>query len=316
MRQAGRYMAEYRAVREKHSFLELCRNPELATEVTVYARNRLGVDAAILFSDILLIVDCLRLGLSFEKGEGPRIARPLRGAADVEKLPEVDPDELGCVYEAVQGIRRELPADIPLIGFAGAPFTVASYCIEGGPSREFLHTKAMMHTQPESWDRLMGILVRGTKAYLRRQVEAGAQCIQLFDSWVGCLSPHDYKRFVQPYSNQVLESLGDVPTIHFGRGTGFLLEYMSGDVLGVDFATPMEWARKQLGPGRPVQGNLDPAVLLTDRETIRREAERVLREAGPVGHIFNLGHGIVPQTPVDNVIYLVEVVRELSSKNA
>jgi len=313
MRQAGRYMVEYRELRAKTSFLELCRNPELATEVTLHARTRLGVDAAILFSDILLIVDCLRLGLSFEKGEGPAIARPLRTAAAIEALPVIDVDELSYVYEAVRQIRAGLPPEVALIGFAGAPFTVASYCIEGGSTREFLHTKQLMHGQPAAWAHLMTTLADGTARYLNRQIEAGAQAVQLFDSWVGCLSPADYRQFVLPYSQRVLRALpAGIPKIHFGRGTALFLPEMAAagaDVVGVDFVTPMDWARQQLG-AIPVQGNLDPAILLTDRPTIRAHVKRILAEAGPRGHIFNLGHGIVPQTDVDNVIYLVEAVAE------
>ena len=314
MRQAGRYMQEYRDLRARYSFLELCKQPELAAEVTLHARQVLEVDAAILFADILLIVECLGLKLTFQKGDGPVIEPPVRTAEEARKLLKPEVEQLAYVYEAVRLIRRDLPQEISLIGFAGAPFTVASYCIEGGSSREFLHTKRLMYTEPEAWHTLMTLLAEATSLYLKAQIEAGADSVQLFDSWAGCLSPADYRKFVKPYSTQVLRSLpAEVPKIHFGRGTALLLQDMAecgADVVGVDFMTPMDWARQQLGPERPVQGNFDPALLLTDKETIRSEAQRIMREAGPQGHIFNLGHGIVPQTPVDNVKYLVEVVRQ------
>lgn len=317
MRQAGRYMQEYRDLRARYSFLELCKQPDLATEVTLHAREVLGVDAAILFADILLIVECLGLDLSFQKGDGPVIREPLRCSADVARLPSrIEVEDLDYVYQAVRQIRQGLPPEISLIGFAGAPFTVASYCIEGGSSREFLHTKRLMYCEPKAWDRLMTALADGTTDYLLRQVEAGADSIQLFDSWAGCLSPEDYRRFVKPYSKSIFARLpATVPKIHFGRGSALLLQDMAecgADVVGVDFMTPLDWARTQLGE-RPVQGNLDPAVLLTDRATIRSQVEKILAQGGGRGHIFNLGHGIVQQTPVDHVRYLVDTVRELSS---
>jgi len=317
MRQAGRYMSEYRDMRARYTFLDLCKQPELAAEVTLHAQKVLGVDAAILFADILLIVECMGLKLAFQKGDGPVISEALRSQEDVDRLPaRVEAAELDYVYQAIRLIRRDLPPEMSLIGFARAPFTVASYCIEGGSSREFLHTKRLMYTQPRAWDRLMSLLADGTAEYLRRQIEAGADSIQLFDSWAGCLSPQDYRKYVKPYSQKVLSSLpAEIPKIHFGRGTALLLQDMAAcgaDVVGVDFMTPLDWARHQLGT-RPVQGNLDPAVLLTDRETIRNHTEEVLRQGGGQGHIFNLGHGIVQQTPVDNVKFLVEMVREFSS---
>ena len=317
MRQAGRYMSEYRDLRARYSFLELCKQPDLAAEVTLHARQVLQVDAAILFADILLIVECLGLKLTFAKGDGPVITEAVRTPEAVAKLPKtVDVGELDYVYQAVKLIRKELPPEISLIGFAGAPFTVASYCVEGGSSREFLNTKRLMYCDQQSWDRLMTTLADGTIEYLRRQIEAGADSVQLFDSWAGCLSPADYRRFVKPYSAKVLQSLpADIVKIHFGRGTALLLQDMAdcgADVVGVDFMTPLGWARQQVN-GKALQGNLDPAVLLTDRETIRNSVEDILREGGGQNHIFNLGHGIVPQTPVDLVKYLVETVREQSS---
>lgn len=317
MRQAGRYMAEYRELRVRHSFLELCKQPDLAAEVTLHARQVLQVDAAILFADILLIVECLGLKLTFAKGDGPVISEAVRTPDAVARLPkQIDVGELDYVYKAVSLIRKELPPEIALIGFAGAPFTVASYCVEGGSSREFLHTKRLMYCDFPAWDRLMNTLAEATAEYLKRQIEAGADSVQLFDSWAGCLSPADYRKYVKPYSAKVLQSLpADVVKIHFGRGTALLLQDMAecgADVVGVDFMTPLAWARQQVG-GKALQGNLDPAVLLTDRETVRNEVEEVLRQGGGQGHIFNLGHGIVPQTPVDLVKYLVETVREQSS---
>lgn len=315
MRQAGRYMQEYRDLRARHSFLDLCKQPDLAAEVTLYAQKVLGVDAAILFADILLIVECLGLNLAFQKGDGPMISEPVREPADVQRLAQPDVEQLNYVYQAVQWIRRDLPPEISLIGFAGAPFTVASYCIEGGSSREFLHTKRFMYCFPDAWRDLMTRLARATATYLQRQIQAGADAIQLFDSWAGCLSPEDYRTYVKPYSEMVFRALpAEVPKIHFGRGSALLLQDMSScgaDVVGVDFMTPLDWARQQLGEV-PVQGNLDPAVLLTNRDTIREQVLKVLRQGRGQGHIFNLGHGIVQQTPVDNVKYLVEVIRKES----
>lgn len=317
MRQAGRYMSEYRELRARHSFLELCKQPELAAEVTLHARSVLDVDAAILFADILLIVESLGLNLAFQKGDGPVISEPLREPADLRRLPaKVEVENLRYVYEAVRMIRRELPSEVSLIGFAGAPFTVASYCIEGGSSRDFIQTKKVMYSCPDLWHGLMSRLADSTAAYLNRQVEAGSDAIQLFDSWAGCLSPNEYRTYVKPYTCRVFEALPpEVPKIHFGRGTALLLQDMADcgtDVVGVDFMTPLSWAREEICH-RPVQGNMDPAILLTDRDIIRLHAERIVREGGGRGHIFNLGHGIVPQTPVDNVKYLVEAVRQVSS---
>lgn len=318
MRQAGRYMKEYRELRARVSFLDLCKTPDLAAEVTVHAAKTIGADAAILFADILLIVEALGLPLAFNRGEGPAIDRPVRTAADVAALREVDADELSFVYEAVTLIRRDLPEHVSLIGFAGAPFTVASYIIEGGSSRNFDKTKEFMYRHPDLWHELMGKIARGTAAYLRRQVEAGAEALQLFDSWVGALGVEDYREFAMPHSRQVLEAIpAGIPRIHFGRGTGLLLEAMGeagADVVGVDFATPLDGARQRLGP-TPVQGNLDPAVLLTDRAYIKQRVQRILdQNAGRPGHIFNLGHGLLPNTPVDHVIYLIDTLHELSRR--
>lgn len=318
MRQAGRYQQWYRDLRARHSFLELCKTPELAAHVTVAAVEDVRPDAAILFADILLILEPLGLPLAFNKGEGPNISTPVRTAEDVAALREVEPEELGYVYEAVRLARRGLPSDIPLIGFAGAPFTVASYAIEGGSSRNFDKTKEFMYRHPDLWHEMMAKIARGTAAYLTRQIQAGAQAIQLFDSWVGNVGPEDYREFVLPHSRAVLQALpAGIPRIHFGRGTATLLEGMAeagADVVGVDFATSLEDARRRLGD-KPVQGNLDPAVLLTDRGYIRERARRVLEaNGGRPGHVFNFGHGMLPQTPPDNVRFLIDTVHELSRR--
>lgn len=319
MRQAGRYMPEYRAVRSRVPFLELCKTPDLATQVTVEARQILGVDAAILFSDILTVVEPFGFKLEFTKGEGPAISPPLRQAAEVDRLPRADAAELDYVYAAVRQIRRELPPDIPLIGFAGAPFTIASYLIEGGPSKNFESTKVFMLSQPEAWHKLLEQLAVFTADYLGRQIQAGCQAVQLFDSWVGCLSPELYREFVLPHSHRIFASLPrEIPQIHFGRGTGQLLELChaaGGTVIGVDYMTSLEAAFERLGEDVALQGNLDPVVLLADRPVIQQRLELLLRQAGGrPGHIFNLGHGLLPTTPVDHVRFLVDEVHRLTAR--
>lgn len=318
MRQAGRYMAEYREVRSKVGFLELCKTPALATEVTVTAAERLGVDAAILFADILLILEPLGFNLEFAKGEGPVIHNPVRAAADVDRVRPMETAEpLGYVAEAVRQIRAALRPDLPLIGFAGAPFTLACYAIEGGSSRHYETAKTFLYRDPGAWDALLGRLVDATVVYLNSQVAAGAQVVQLFDSWVGTLSPTDYARFVQPHMRRLIRAITPgVPVIHFGTDTGSLLELQrdaGGDVIGLDWRVPLGASWDRLGPGVGVQGNLDPIVLMADLSEIRRQTERILREAnGRPGHIFNLGHGILPTTPVDHARALVDVVHEQS----
>jgi uroporphyrinogen decarboxylase len=314
MRQAGRYMSEYRAVREKVGFLELCKSPELATEVTVTAAERLGVDAAILFADILLILEPMGFKLEYSKGEGPVIHNPVREAGDVDRvfaLDDVSP--LDYVFRAVKSIRAALKPDLPLIGFAGAPFTLACYAIEGGSSRHYETAKTFMVSDPGAWDVLMSRLVDGTIAYLNAQAEAGAQVLQLFDSWVGTLGPDDYRRFVQPHMRRLFQGLNpEVPAIHFGTDTGTLLELQrdaGGDVIGLDWRVDLDKAWDRLGPGVAVQGNLDPAVLFGPEEEVRARVRRILdRAGGRPGHIFNLGHGILPNTPVPNVLALVDEV--------
>jgi uroporphyrinogen decarboxylase len=320
MRQAGRYMQDYRALREKHSFLDLCKNKDLASEVTVTAQEKLGVDAAIIFSDILLIVESFGLGLRFEKGDGPSIERPIRSAADVEKLPQADTRrDLRFVADAIELTRRNLKPNIPLIGFAGAPFTVASYMIEGGSSQDFSKTKAFMKENEKAWHLLLEKLAKATVPYLEMQIEAGAQALQLFDSWAGKLTAAEYEKFVLPHSKYIFASLERrVPTIHFGAGTKHLLPLMAqagADVIGVDSGISLKDAWPLVGYDKAVQGNFDPKLLLTDEATIKREVKKILDEAaGRPGHIFNLGHGVLPETPVENAAALVRAVHELSRR--
>jgi uroporphyrinogen decarboxylase len=318
MRQAGRYMPEYRTIREKYSLLEICRQPELAAEVTLQPVRALGVDAAILFADILLPVIPLGLGLEFAKGEGPVIGKPVRTLEDARMLHPVNVEaDLGYVMEAIRILRRELNG-IPLIGFCGAPFTVASYIIEGGSSREFLKTKTMMYSAPEVFHALMEKLSVVLSDYLVAQIRAGAQAVQVFDSWVGTLSPQDYELFVLPYSQKVLEAAKseNVPVIHFGTNTTTLLHLMKragGDVIGLDWRVPLEDGWALLGQDIAVQGNLDPALLFAPLPEIKTRVHDILRRAeGRPGHIFNLGHGILQNTPVDNVKSVVDMVHEYS----
>ena len=319
MRQAGRYMREYREVRARTGFLELCKTPELAAEVTVTAAQRLNVDAAIIFADILLIIEPMGLDLEFAKGEGPVIHNPIRAAHDVKNLREVENTEaLGYVFEAIRLARRALPLDLPLIGFAGAPFTLASYIIEGGASKNYIHTKTLMYGDPGAWHAMMSLISRALARYLNAQISAGAQAVQLFDSWVGCLSPDDYREYVLPHTRNVIRALAPgAPVIHFGTGTAALLELMreaGGDVIGLDWRVPLDEAWQRLGDVA-VMGNLDPVTLFADVGVVRAQARRILERAGGrPGHIFNLGHGILPETPVDNVIALVDAVHELSQR--
>jgi uroporphyrinogen decarboxylase len=315
MRQAGRYMPEYRALREKHSLLTLCRTPELALEVTLQPINALGVDAAILFSDLLLPLAPLGIPFDFLQGEGPRIERPLRNAAAVEALRRFEPrEDLGMVLEAIRLIRRALEGRVPLIGFAGAPFTLASYAIEGGHSSNFALTKSMLYGEPHTWHRLAALLADVVRDYLRAQVEAGAQALMLFDSWVGALDEADYREFALPHVRHILDGTKDlgVPVIHFGTATGHLLAVQreaGGDVIGVDWRTPIDEGWRRVGHDRAVQGNLDPTLLFAPRDRLLARVDDVLRRVGGrPGHIFNLGHGILPGTPVDNVKAVVEHV--------
>jgi uroporphyrinogen decarboxylase len=322
MRQAGRYLAEYRAIRAKASLLEICRRPELAAEVTLQPVERLGVDAAILFADILLPFEPLGLGLSFAQGEGPVIAHPITSPADVARLPEVDPaDGLGHVLEAVRHIRKALKRGVALIGFAGAPFTLASYAIEGGSTRDFTATKSFMYNEPRAWHALLDRLATLVGRYLAAQASAGAQALQLFDSWAGCLSPGDYREYVQPHSTTALTlaAEGGVPIIHFGTGTAMLLELMAGaggDVIGVDWRISLDVAWSRL-PGRGIQGNLDPAALLGPVPALEaRVRDILLRAGGRAGHIFNLGHGVLQQTAPERLRAVVDMVHAWSAARA
>jgi uroporphyrinogen decarboxylase len=320
MRQAGRYMPEYRALRARYGFLELCKTPAAAAEATLQPVDKLGVDAAILFADILLVLEPLGVGLEYTRGDGPRIHRPVRSHDDVKRLRAVPVEEaVSFVFETVRLARKALSDRVPLIGFAGAPFTLASYLIEGGPSREFLATKRFMREERAAWDMLMGVLSDITAEYLSGQIAAGAQAVQLFDSWVGTLSPGDYRDAVLPYSRRVIQRLTPgVPVIHFGTGTAGLLHLMKaagGDVIGLDWRVDIGPAWERLGYDVAVQGNLDPAVLLAGIGEIRRGVKAILDAVGGrPGHIFNLGHGVHKETPVDHVAALVDIVHELSAR--
>jgi len=319
MRQAGRFLREYRELRAKVSFLELCKTPELAAEVTLMAVDRLAVDAAIIFADILLILEPLGIDLEFSKGDGPRINKPVRSARALDNLREFEPESLKFVYDAVSITRRALDPDVALIGFAGAPFTVASYVIEGGGSRNYENTKKMMYSDSGAWNALMEWLSSATASYLNGQIASGADAVQIFDSWVGCLSPDDYREFVFPYMRQLIQKLKPgVPVIHFGTGTAALLKLMKeagGNVIGLDWRVDLAEAWESIGYDVAVQGNLDPVALFAPPSEIKLRAEKILEKAaGRPGHIFNLGHGVLPGTPVDHVMALVDAVHEYSSK--
>lgn len=321
MRQAGRYMSEYRAIREKHTLLEICRQPELATEVTLQPVRALGVDAAILFADILLPLEPMGAPFHFAMRRRPVFSEPVRTKQDVDKLRVVDAEEgLPHVLEAIRMIRKELDGKTPLIGFAGAPFTLASYLVEGGKSSGYVRTKQMMYREPELWNALMGKLSEVVRRYLRAQIEAGAQTVQLFDSWVGALSPTDYREYIQPHVRHILQDVmtAGVPVIHFGTGTATLLELQKeagGTVIGVDWRTPLAQARERLGNDVAVQGNLEPILLGAPKPLLERRVMEVLEAAGKApGHIFNLGHGILPDTPPDAVKWVAELVHERTAK--
>jgi uroporphyrinogen decarboxylase len=320
MRQAGRYMAEYRAMREKFSFLDLCRTPAAAADVTITAATRLGVDAAIIFADILLVIEPLDVGLEFGRAEGPVIRSPVRTPAQIESLRTYDTaDRLAFVCEAIRQTKLGLPPSIPLIGFSGAPFTLASYLIEGGGSRTFAQTKSLMYHHPDAWHRLLELLARLVNSFLKEQVAAGADAVQIFDSWVGCLAPDDYREYVLPHSRTAMAGISALaPLIHFGTGTAGILGAMreaGGDVIGVDWRIDLDAAWNQIGRDVGIQGNLDPLTLLAPPEAIRKRAAAILaRAGGQPGHIFNLGHGVLPETPVDHVRALVDGVHELSAR--
>ncbi len=320
MRQAGRYMKEYRELRSKVSFLDLCKNSDLAAEVTVDAAHRLGVDAAIIFSDLLLLVEPLGFDLSYGADQGPQIGNPFRSVDDIKRMKTVDvEDSMAYVYQAIRKTRHALKAEIPLIGFAGAPFTMASYIIEGKGSKNFIETKKLMYTDPPTWNALLERITDATIAYVNGQVEAGVQVIQLFDSWVGCLSPEDFRRFALPHTRRLVKSLSPgVPVITFGTQTNGLLPLMKeagGDVVGVDWRIELDEAWKILGDVA-IQGNLDPTTLFAPQTEIRYHVQRILNQAADrPGHIFNLGHGILPHTPIENVQYAIDCVKELSVRS-
>ena len=320
MRQAGRYMKEYQAVRATRSILDVCKTPELAAQVTLQPVDRFALDAAIIFADILLPLEAMGLNLEFAEGEGPVIDNPVRSRADADRLKTIDGDELRYVCDAIRQARRALADSVPLIGFAGAPFTLASYAIEGGGSKNYIETKSMMYREPEAWHRLMDKLARVVTGYLRQQIQAGAQAVQVFDSWVGCLSPGDYAEYVLPHVQLIFEGLQreGVPLIYFGTGTATLLPLMrqaGANVLGVDWRIQIDEAWATIGHDVAIQGNLDPVVLFAPQHEIERRVEDILdRAGGRPGHIFNLGHGILPNTPVENVAASVDMVHKLSQR--
>ena len=320
MRQAGRYMKEYMAIREKSSFLEMCRNPEVACEVTLQPIKKFELDAAIIFADILLPLEGMGIKLEFAKNEGPVIHNPVRSRKDVDAIRIIDPQEdVPYLLEAIRLVKAELNGKLPLIGFSGAPFTLASYIIEGGGSRNYLHTKGLMYGDPEYWHKLMDKITEVLTVYLKAQVEAGAETLQIFDSWAGCLGPDDYREFVLPYTKRLIDSVkGPVPVINFSTNTGTYLNTLKeagGDVIGVDWKVRLDEAWATMGPDFAIQGNLDPVTLFGPVDYLKKRAKEVLdRAAGRPGHIFNLGHGIILGTPVDNVKALVDYVHEYSQK--
>ena len=322
MRQAGRYMADYRALRQRYSLLEICNSPELSVAVTLQPVDVIDVDAAILFSDLLLPFTSMGLDFDFIKGEGPQIEYPIRHASDVRRLRKVDPREaLGHVLETIRLLRNELRDRVPLIGFGGAPFTLAAYAIEGGPSTSYHHTKTFMYAQPEAWHRLCEYFADFVADYLTAQAEAGVQAIQVFDSWAGALGRDTYREFALPHTKSILDRLEgagkDVPLIHFGVGTTAILTDMAeagGDVIGVDWRQPLDeaWARL---PDRAVQGNLDPTMLLGPKDRLFAATDDVVRRAGGrAGHIFNLGHGVLPMTPLEHVQELARYVHQITTR--
>ena len=317
MRQAGRYMKVYRDLKEKHTFLELCKTPELACEVTLQPLDVLGLDAAIIFADILLPLEPMGTGLEFTAGDCPSIPRPVRTRKDVEALKPVNAEEqLGYVGEDIQMVRGEISGKIPLIGFSAAPFTLASYMVEGGKSKDFTTTKRMMYEEPEMWALLMTKVADVLVDYLKMQVKAGAQALQVFDSWVGCLNPGDYQTYILPHTRRVFDGLKDagVPVINFSTGTSSMLPLIreaGGDVMGFDWRIHLDDAWQQIGHGTPIQGNLDPNILFAPIPVIREKVNDILKRAGGrAGHIFNLGHGILQHTPVDHVKAVVDMVHE------
>ena len=320
MRQAGRYLKEYRALRKKYSFLEMCKNPELAARVTLQPIEKFKLDAAIIFSDILIPLEPMGVEFEFAKGEGPVFHHPLRQMKEVDNLRIIEPEEeTSFLMKAIRIVRKELEGKVPLIGFSGAPFTLASYIIEGGHSKNYILTKSLMYQERPTWDALMGKLSEVLIRYLNAQIRSGVQAIQIFDSWIGCLSPGDYEEYVLPYSKKVIEAVDrGVPLIHFATSNSGLLELMKragGDVIGVDWRVNIGEAWGRIGYDVAIQGNLDPVVLLAPADLIEKEVKRILDcVKGRPGHVFNLGHGILPNTPAENVAALVDMVHEYSLK--
>lgn len=320
MRQAGRYLDEYRAVRAKHSFIEVCKTPELVVEITLQPIRRFELDAAIIFADILLPLEKMGIDFEFTKDDGPQINNTIRTRSDVEKMRVINPEEdMAYLMDAIRMVRRELSGTVPLIGFSGAPFTLASYVTEGGGSKNYVFTKSMMYQTPDTWHLLMEKLTDMVIVYLNEQIRAGVQAVQVFDSWVGCLSQADYREFVLPHQKRLMASLDkSVPHIHFAFGSSHLLTLVKeagGDVLGLDWRMDIDEAWKLLNHEPCIQGNLDPAALYGSREYIKKRVKDILDRVGNRnGHIFNLGHGILPTVPPDNAKYLIDLVHEMSAR--
>jgi len=319
MRQAGRYLPEYMAIRNKVTFMELCKTPELACEVTVSARNILGVDAAILFADLLPILEPMGIDLEYQKGEGPVIHNPIHTGRDVDRLQSLESmDSVDYVFQAIRLIRRALPNDIPLLGFAGAPFTLASYCIEGGGSKNYVRTKSLMYNDESAWNVLMSRLVDTVSLYLQHQIAAGCQCVQVFDSWAGCLSPSDFRRYVLPHTKRLIQSVEPfAPVINFLNGNPALHSLQrqaGGQVMGIDWRCQLDEAWKTFGYDVAIQGNMDPVSIYANLPILKQRVADVLNAAaGRPGHIFNLGHGVMPDMDPNHVKAVVEFVHELGT---
>jgi uroporphyrinogen decarboxylase len=321
MRQAGRYLPQYRKIREKHDVVSICKDPDLCSQVTTLPVDVLGVDAAIMFADIMLPLEGLGVEFEIKEGVGPIIQKPIRDLQTAQSLSDLDPkNDVPFVLEAIKETKKRLGGRVPLIGFCGAPFTLASYMIEGRPSRDFVNTKTLMYRDPKTWQLLMDALSTGMSLYLQAQIRAGADAVQLFDSWVGCLSPQDYREYVLPYSRRIMKDLEGtgVPRIHFGTGTSNFLGEMKeagGDVFSIDWRIPIDVAWQRLGADVAIQGNLDPTVLMADQSLIESQAATILkRVGGRPGHIFNLGHGMLPEVPTEKVVELVKFVHESTKR--
>ena len=321
MRQAGRYLPEYRELRKKYSFWEMCRTPELAVEVTLQPLRRMEIDAAILFSDILVPLVPMGAAIEFYEGKGPVVEKPIRSAADLASLKVIDANEtVPFVMEAIRILRRELEGKVPLIGFSGAPFTLASYLVEGGGSKQYQHVKTLMYANPDVFHKLMDMISDTVISYLSAQIEAGAQVVQLFDSWVGCLGPLDYAEYVYPYNRKIFDALEtyDVPKIHFANQASTLLDQVvaaGGDIIGLDWRQDLKKAWDLIGPDHGVQGNFEPIALFAPIPEIRKRVKRIIEQAeNRNGHIFNLGHGILPTTPIDHAKAMIDAVHEFSAR--